>query len=170
VGLGTRRGPGKYQSVIPIVHRVVHVDAIHETIYNTNKGGRAINEHIGIGRLTKDPELRYSTQGLAICEFSIAINEKRKDKEEVEFIDYVAFDKRAETIAEYARKGRLVCVSSAYHTEKWVDKQSQENRYRVRMRVNNVEFLDSPKDTQDRPQTAINRRPEPDEDLEGLPF
>jgi len=111
-----------------------------------------MNEHIGIGRLTRDPEMRYSTKGMAICEFSIAINEKRGGEEEVEYIDYVAFDKQAETTAEYARKGRLICVTSSYHTERWKDKTTNENRSRVRMRARHVEFLDKPPESQGRPQ------------------
>lgn len=133
-----------------------------------------MNQHIGIGNLTRDPELRYTPQGLAICEFSIAINEKRKDKEEVEFIDYAAFDKLAETIAEYARKGRKVCVTSSFHTERWVDAQTQANRSRVRMRARNVEFLDAPKQDE-RPQQAapqqVVTQQRPEEDImEDLPF
>jgi len=132
-----------------------------------------MNQHVGIGNLTADPEMRYTPQGSAVTQFSIAINEKRGDKENVEFIDYVCWDKLAETVAEWARKGRKVCVTSSYHTERWETNDGQK-RSRVRMRAHNVEFLDSPRRDDEEPR----QRPRPQEatyeptpeDLSDLPF
>ena len=57
-----------------------------------------------LGRLTKDPELKYGASGTAFCKFTLAVNRAFK-KDEVDFINCTAFGKAAETIAEYVRKG-----------------------------------------------------------------
>ena len=118
--------------------------------------------------------MRYSPQGKAITQFSIAINEKRGDKEDTEFLDFVCWEQLAERVAEYCRKGRKVGVQASYHVEKWSDNDGNK-RTKVRFRARNVEFLDKPQQDQQTsaPQqrsAAPARPPEDDDDLGDLPF
>jgi single-strand DNA-binding protein len=70
------------------------------------------------GNLTRDPELRYTPKGTAVCKFGIAVNRKWKSesgepKEEVTFVDVDAFGKTAEAIAQYLKKGAVYSLMSA---------------------------------------------------------
>ena len=75
-----------------------------------------MNKAILIGRLTKDPELRYAAgSGTAVCRFTLAVNRPYK-KDETDFINCVAFGKIAETIAQYVLKGRQVAITGSIRT------------------------------------------------------
>lgn len=75
-----------------------------------------MNKAILIGRLTKDPELRYAPgTGTAVCRFTLAVNRPYK-KDETDFINCVAFGKIAETIAQYVLKGRQVAITGSIRT------------------------------------------------------
>jgi len=135
-----------------------------------------LNNCIFIGNLTADPEMRYGQNGTPITKFSIAINERRGDREETEFIDFVCWDKLAERVAEYARKGRKVGVIGSYHLERWEDDHGTK-RIRPEFRARNVEFLDKPPQQQEgtsrAPQSAPpaqRRSREEDDELDQLPF
>ena len=62
-----------------------------------------------IGRLAKDPELKYSQSGKAYCRFTLAVS-REFNREEVDFLDCVAWNKTAETIAEWLNKGRKIAI------------------------------------------------------------
>lgn len=103
-----------------------------------------MNQCIFIGNLTADPELRYSTNGTETATFSIAINERAKDGKEVTtYVDFVCWDKLAKTVTEYARKGRKVAVTSAFHLRRW-EAEDGSKRSKAEFRARNVEFLDKP--------------------------
>ena len=75
-----------------------------------------MNKVILIGRLTKDPELRYAAgNGTAVCRFTVAINRQFK-KDETDFINCVAFGKTGETITQYLTKGRQIAVTGSIRT------------------------------------------------------
>ena len=84
-----------------------------------------INKWIGIGRLTKDVEMRYSQDGNAIASFSVACSESWKDKktgekkERVEFVRIVAFNRLAEICGEYLHKGKQVYIEGRLQTRSW---------------------------------------------------
>jgi single-strand DNA-binding protein len=118
-----------------------------------------MNQFIGIGRLTADPELRYTDKGVPRCWFSIAINERGKEREHTEYVDCVAWEKLAETIAEYARKGRLVAVVGSLRREEYQHQGDKRTRHRIR--VQSCQFLD-------RPQQPAEKAEH--EDLSGLSF
>lgn len=71
-----------------------------------------LNRVFLIGRLTRDPETRYTTAGIAVCRFSLAINrsQKKDAANEVDFIRVVAWRKLAEICNEYLRKGKLIAI------------------------------------------------------------
>jgi single-strand DNA-binding protein len=99
-----------------------------------------------IGNLTRDPELRYTPQGKAVCEFSIAINSSYVNKasgmkvEEVTFIEIVAWGKTAEVCAEYLKKGRPVYVLGRLKQDRWESPEGK-NMSKIRVVAENVQFL-----------------------------
>ena len=100
------------------------------------------NTWIGVGNLTKDPEMRYS-QGqnqTAICRFSIAINDGYGDKQEVNYINIVAFGKMAESCGNYLAKGKKVAVTGRIKTGSYDNKQGQRV-YTTDIIASSVEFL-----------------------------
>ena len=80
-----------------------------------------MNKVILIGRLTQDPELRYTDEGAPVCNFTLAVERdftNRNGEKETDFIDIVAWRKTAETSADYLKKGRLVAVSGRLQINK----------------------------------------------------
>lgn len=105
-----------------------------------------LNSVVLVGRLTRDPELRYTPQGAAVAELGLAVNRRfqKKDGEKVEevaFIDVVAWNRLAETMAEYLKKGRQVIVLGTLIQERWDDKDTGQKRSRIRVQAQSVQFL-----------------------------
>ena len=99
-----------------------------------------MNKVILIGRLTKDPELRYAAgSGTAVCRFTVAINRQFK-KDETDFINCVAFGKTGETITQYLTKGRQIAVTGSIRTGSY-DAQDGTKRYTTDVVCDNVTFL-----------------------------
>jgi single-strand DNA-binding protein len=104
------------------------------------------NQFNGTGRLTRDPELKYTQSGTAVANFSIAINDPFKDKNGNErpafFLDCEAWGKTAETIAnpEFFEKGRLIEVIGRLATDSWEDKTSGDRRSKTKCVVDRFEF------------------------------
>lgn len=88
-----------------------------------------------VGRLTRDPELKYGQSGKAYSRFSLAVN-RPMSKDEADFINCVAFGKTAELIGEYLRKGRKVGVNGRLQMNKY------ENRVSYDVLVESIEFLE----------------------------
>src|SRR5258706_11936364 len=105
-----------------------------------------LNQVVLVGRLVRDPELRYTPQGAAVCEFTLASNRRftKKDGEKVEeviFVDTVAWNKLAEVSAEYLKKGRLVALSGSLTQDRWEDEATGQKRSKIRIQANSVQFL-----------------------------
>jgi len=98
-----------------------------------------LNNVVLIGRLTADPELRYTPNGNAVSNFSLAVN-RYKDNE-ADFFDIACWQKTAEAVAENLEKGRLVAVSGELRQERWVADDGQ-NRSKVKVNAQQVKFLD----------------------------
>ena len=101
-----------------------------------------------IGYLGRDPEVKYSTQGTAITQFSVATTERWKDKsgelqEHTEWFAIKAFGRRAEIIGDYLHKGSRVYIEGRKRTESWDDKQTGGKHFRDLVYVDKLEFLDS---------------------------
>jgi single-strand DNA-binding protein len=106
------------------------------------------NKVLLIGNLTKDPELRYTPQGVAVVNLRMAVNRKFKDKnqewkDEVCFITAVAWDKQAETCNQYLRKGSPLFVEGRLQSRSWEDNAGQK-RSVVEVRAERVQFLGQP--------------------------
>ena len=91
-----------------------------------------------LGRLTKDPELKYGASGNAYCKFTLAVNRAFK-KDEVDFISCTAFGKAAETIAEYVRKGDQFAVTGRIQVD--VYESNGEKRYSTGVMVDGFTFI-----------------------------
>lgn len=122
-----------------------------------------VNLVLASGNLTRDPEMRYTPSGKAVTSFSIAVNEGSGERRTTEFLDCEAWEKLAETVAEYCRKGRKVLVTGSYTTQKWDDKTTHQKRQKVVIKCRNVEFLD--RATQDSTTTPVEST-----ELDGLAF
>ena len=101
-----------------------------------------------IGRLGRDPELRYSQQGTAIAQLSVATTERWTDKdgelhEHTEWFAVKTFGRRAEIVGEHLHKGSSVYLEGRNRTESWDDKQTGAKHYRDLVYVDRIEFLDS---------------------------
>jgi len=98
------------------------------------------------GNLTRDPELKYTPKGTAICAFTIAINRKWKsdsgeEKESVAFIDHKAFGKTAEVIAQYLKKGQPIFTVGRIDQENWDDKATGQKRSKLVVVVESFQFV-----------------------------
>ena len=103
-----------------------------------------INKVVLLGRLTKDPELKYAAgSGTAVCRFTVAINRQFK-KDETDFINCVAFGKIGETITQYLAKGRQIAVTGSIRTGSY-DAQDGTKRYTTDVIVETFEFVESKK-------------------------
>ena len=105
-----------------------------------------------IGRLGRDPETRYSADGKAICNFSVATSETWKDKsgekqERVEWHNITAFDRLAEICQQYLHKGSQVFVEGRIQTDKYTDKAGVE-KYATKIICNTMKMLGSKSDSQ----------------------
>ena len=104
------------------------------------------NRVILIGNLTRDPELRYTPQGTAVADLRLAVTTIRgrsgsERKEETLFIDCTVWDRQAENCSEYLSKGRPVLVEGRLIEDQWQDKETGERRSRIKVYVQNVQFL-----------------------------
>ena len=97
-----------------------------------------------MGNLTRDPDLKYTASGAAVCNFGLAVNRKYKVddewKEEVTFVDIVIWNKQGENCAEYLRKGSGVFVEGRLNSQQW-ETQDGSKRNKLEVVANNVQFL-----------------------------
>jgi single-strand DNA-binding protein len=92
-----------------------------------------------IGNITRDPELRYTPSGKAICSFSIAVAQYKKDDEWIsDFFNCVVWGKLAENAAKSLFKGDKVILSGKIYVEQWEDKKSGDKRQATKIRVDNM--------------------------------
>ena len=112
----------------------------------------SVNKVIIVGNLGRDPETRYSTNGAAICNITVATSRQWKDKasgekrEETEWHRVVFYDRLAEIAGEYLKKGRPVYVEGRLKTRKWQDKDGQD-RYTTEIIAEEMQLLGSARDS-----------------------
>ena len=111
-----------------------------------------MNNVVLVGRLTRDPELKYIPgSGAAVTNFAIAVDREftgKDGKKETDFIDIQVWGKSAENCANYIGKGSLVAIQGAIRVDNYQD-QEGNNRKATRVNANRVQFLDSKKDKQE---------------------
>jgi single-strand DNA-binding protein len=107
----------------------------------------SFNKIIIVGNLGRDPELRYTPQGTPVCTFSVATNERRKDKsgEQQDITTWfriTVWGRQAETVSQYLTKGRRVYLEGRLHVEEYTDREGKP-RHSLEVNASDVHFLDS---------------------------
>src|SRR3954465_10936713 len=108
----------------------------------------SFNKVILLGNLTRDPEIRYTPKGSAVCDLGVAVNrqytlENGERREEVTYVDVVLWARLAEIAAEYLKKGRPVFIEGRLQLDIWDDKQSGQKRSKLRVIGENMQMLGS---------------------------
>lgn len=120
-----------------------------------------LNSVVMIGRLTKDPELRYTQSGKAVATLRLAVDRgttNPQGEKETDFIDVVVWERQAETVANYLQKGRLVAVQGRLQIRQY-ETQEGQRREKAEIVASTVRFLDSGRDQGgDRPAGGAPRR------------
>jgi single-strand DNA-binding protein len=106
----------------------------------------SLNKVMLIGNLTRDPELRVTPKGTAICSFGLAVNRQFKDesgatRDETTFVDIEAWNKQGETIAKYLSKGKPLFVEGRLKLEQWDDKTTGQKRSKIKVVLEQFQFL-----------------------------
>jgi single-strand DNA-binding protein len=118
-----------------------------------------------MGNLTRDPEIRYLQSGDAVCQIGVAINKRWKDKdsgevrEKVTFVDCTAFGPRAESLAQYFKKGKAILVEGELELDQWEDKQTQQKRSKLKVKVTSWSFIPGGGGEEGSRDTAPTARP-----------
>lgn len=115
-----------------------------------------------LGNLTRDPEVRYTPNGTAVTDASIAVNRTWKNKdgekqEEVSFIDLQIWNGRGEAFAQHNAKGDPVIIHGRLQQQRWEDKTDGTNRSKLVVQVEDWEFVPSRKRGEDAPQDETPR-------------
>lgn len=117
----------------------------------------SVNLHIILGNVGKDPEVRYTTSGNAVCELSIATTEKWKDKntgelqEQTTWHRVVFWGRQAEVCGEYVKKGNQIYVEGQPYTDEWEDKEGNK-RYTGKVRGTKLQLIGGKPPQSDRPR------------------
>lgn len=123
-----------------------------------------INKVILMGRLTKDPELRYTNNKTPVCSFTIAVNNGYGEKQQTDFINCVAWNKTAEFVTKYFAKGKMIIVIGRITTRSW-ETQDGKRAYATEVIANEVNFGESKTSPQlNTPQTAAQPPMQDDDD------
>jgi len=107
---------------------------------------KSVNKVILLGNLGKDPEVKFTPQGTAVAKFSLATNERFKDKDgnwqdRTEWHNIVCWARLAEIAGEYLKKGRSVYIEGRIQTHSWDDKQSGQKKYMTEIIANDLVLL-----------------------------
>lgn len=128
----------------------------------------SVNKVILIGNLGRDPEVRYTPNGLAVANITIATSEVWKDKqsgenqERTEWHRIVLYQRLAEIAGEYLRKGAKIYIEGRLQTRKWQDKNTGQDRYTTEIIADSLQMLDgkggnqSAQESYEKPATASN--------------
>lgn len=122
-----------------------------------------INKSILVGRLARDPELRYTPAGTPVASFAIAnsktFTQNNEKKEQVSFIDCVAWSKLGEVVTEYCRKGHRIAVEGRLTQRRWKDSDGN-TRTKLEVIAENVQFLSQAKQEQQEEPAQQSNPPE----------
>ena len=132
---------------------------------------KSVNKVILIGNVGKDPEVRYTASGTPVAKFSLATNEKFKDRndewqERTEWHTVVAWQRLAEIVGEYVSTGLKVYIEGKLQTSSWEDKQSGERKYRTEIVARDIVLLgarenDGASNNRQHANSSNKREPEP---------
>ena len=134
----------------------------------------SINRAIVSGNLTRDPELRTTSGGMAVLSLGVAVNDRRKNQQTGEwedvpnFIDCTMFGSRAEAVSRYLSKGSKVCVEGRLRWSQW--ERDGEKRSKVEVVVDEIEFMTARGEGGNAAKPAQAARAEPSLYDEDIPF
>ena len=105
----------------------------------------SFNKVILVGNLGRDPELRYTPQGTPVCSFSMATNERRKDKngemqDQTTWFKVTLWNRQAETAAQYLQKGRPVYIEGRLRVEEYTDRDGKQ-RHSLEVNATDMQFI-----------------------------
>lgn len=126
-----------------------------------------MNVVVLMGRLTRDPETRYSQDGKAVTRFTIAVDRRTKEKE-ADFISCVAFGHTAEFIDKYFKQGKRIAVDGRIQTGSYTNKEGKKV-YTTDVVVNNAEFAESKGNDYQQGFAPAERKPEKEDDFVTVP-
>jgi single-strand DNA-binding protein len=117
-----------------------------------------MNKVIITGNITRDLELRYTPNGAAVLDMSIANND---DKEKTAFIDVTLWNKSAELVNQYCQKGSKVLLEGSLSVDQWDDRETGKKRSKMKVTAFRVEFLDKKPEGQQQYQAPAPQQPAP---------
>ena len=125
-----------------------------------------INKTTLAGRLTRDPDVSYTPQGVCVTEISIAVNHFWKDaqgenKESVDFFEITAFGKTGEAIGKHLKKGREIYVEGRLKLDQWDDRETGKKRSKIKILADSMQFV-GPKPADSGESPAPRSKPAPD--------
>jgi single-strand DNA-binding protein len=109
----------------------------------------SLNKVMLIGNLTRDPEVRFTPKGNAVCDMGIAVNRRYLNEatgervDEVTYLDIVVWNKQAELAGQYLAKGRSVYIEGRLQMDSWEDKATGQKRSKIKIVADSLLFLDS---------------------------
>jgi single-strand DNA-binding protein len=144
-----------------------------------------LNKVLLLGNVTRDPEVRYTPKGSAVCDLGVAVNrqytlDSGEKREEVTFVEVTLWGRTAEVAGEYLKKGRPVFIEGRLQMDTWDDKQTGQKRSKLRVVAENMQLLggrapgaaavqeSAPEEQPASPLPKSSAKPEPDEDE--IPF
>lgn len=115
----------------------------------------SFNKVILVGNLGRDPELRYTPQGTPVCSFSMATNERRKDKagemqDQTTWFRVTLWGRQAETASQYLTKGRPVYIEGRLRVEEWTDRDGKP-RHTLEVHATDMQFIGGGRGEQEAP-------------------
>jgi single-strand DNA-binding protein len=105
----------------------------------------SFNKVIELGNIVRDPEIKYSANGVAIANFTLAVNNRYKKgdemKEDVVYVDVTCFNKQAESVGEYCQKGDTVLIDGRLTQSNWEDRETGQKRSKLGVTAQLVNFI-----------------------------
>ena len=144
----------------------------------------SFNKIILVGNLGRDPELRYTPQGTPVCSFTVATNEKRKDKagetqDVTTWFRVTLWGRQAETASQYLTKGRPIYVEGRLRLEEWTDRDGKQ-RFTLEVHATDMQFIGGGRTDEaagatggggsSRAPSTDRQQPEPDLSDDDIPF
>lgn len=113
----------------------------------------SLNKVLLIGNLTRNPELRYTPSGVAVCQFGLAVNRRfssgGQEKTETCFVDVLVWGRQGETVNQYMTKGSPVFVEGRLQMDQWEDRETGGKRTKLQVIAETVQFIGTRGDRDD---------------------
>ena len=116
-----------------------------------------INNVTLTGRLTAEPEIRYTSNGTPVTTFTLAVNRNFESEQEADFIRMIAWNKRAEIIADYLTKGSLIGVEGSIRTRSWEDEDGEWHNI-TEVEVRQLTFLEYRKNDEENTKKKTKKK------------